>query len=102
MQLQLNTQTVPVKPGDTRHWGNLPGHARALVISELAQQQERLLFVVTQNQSDAEQLAELLQFFLPKDLSVLRMPDWETLPYDAFSPHQDIISERLKVLYQRP
>ncbi len=76
MQLQLKPQMVPVKPGDTRHWGNLPGHARALVISELARQQERLLFVVTKSQSDAEQLAELLQFFLPDDLPVLRMPDW--------------------------
>ena len=102
MQLPLKPQMVPVKPGDTRHWGNLPGHARALVISELARQQERLLFVVTQSQSDAEQLAELLQFFLPDELPVLRMPDWETLPYDAFSPHQDIISERLKVLFQLP
>src|SRR5690606_32954087 len=41
--------------------------------------------------------AEILQF--APDLRVHQMPDWETLPYDAFSPHQDLISQRLKTLH---
>jgi transcription-repair coupling factor (superfamily II helicase) len=102
MQLQLQSHAIPVKSGDTRHWGNMPGNARALTISQLAQQHDGLLFVITQSQSEAEQLAELLEYFLDDAYPVLRMPDWETLPYDAFSPHQDIISERLKVLFQLP
>ncbi|WP_410964949.1 hypothetical protein, partial [Salmonella sp. SAL4435] len=42
-----------------------------------------------------------LRFFAP-DLPVLHFPDWETLPYDVFSPHQDIISQRIAALYQLP
>ncbi len=102
MQLQLPSPSIPVKQGDIRHWGNLPGSAQALLISQLTQQHSGLLFVVTRSQNEAEQLTELLEFFLDASCPVLRMPDWETLPYDAFSPHQDIISERLKVLFKLP
>ncbi|MBB1487514.1 transcription-repair coupling factor [Oceanospirillum sediminis] len=102
MQLQLSSRSIPAKAGDTRHWGNLSGSANALVISQLARTHSSLVCVITSSQNESEQLAELLEYFLPADYPVLRMPDWETLPYDAFSPHQDIISERLKVLFQLP
>ena len=48
-----------------------------------------------------QQIQQELQFFLPHQLS-LHFPDWEILPYDHFSPHQDIISERLRTLYKLP
>lgn len=102
MYLQHDGSSIPKKAGDTKHWGNLAGDALALAIATLSQQHNGLLFVVAENQNDAEQLVEQLNFFLPKTTPVLRLPDWETLPYDAFSPHQDIISERLKVLFQLP
>lgn len=102
MYLQLQSSSIPKKDGDIKHWGNLSGDALALSIAALAQQHNGLLFVVADSQNDAEQLVELLTFFLPKTIPTLRLPDWETLPYDAFSPHQDIISERLKVLFQLP
>src|SRR5690606_34329534 len=43
---------------------------------------------------------ELAVFLSPADCPLLTLPDWETLPYDVFSPHQDIVSQRLKTLYQ--
>ena len=57
------------------------------------------LVIVTSNAFEAQRLLEELPYFAP-DLSVHLLPDWETLPYDVFSPHPDLISERLATLYQ--
>ena len=56
------------------------------------------LFVLTASAQDAERLTVEIAFFQPK-LRVHRLPDWETLPYDHFSPHPDLVSERLATLY---
>jgi len=56
------------------------------------------LVVVTANAFDAQRLLEEIPYFAPS-LSVHLLPDWETLPYDQFSPHPDLISERLTTLY---
>lgn len=82
-------------------WGNLSGAARALAIAEGALLHQGLSLVITTDTATADQLEQELRFFAP-DLPVLSFPDWETLPYDRFSPHQDIISQRLKTLYQLP
>jgi transcription-repair coupling factor (superfamily II helicase) len=82
-------------------WGNLSGAARALAIAEGALLHKGLSLVITPDSAMAGQLEQELRFFAP-DLPVLAFPDWETLPYDRFSPHQDIISQRLKTLYQLP
>ncbi len=60
--------------------------------------------VVVPDNETAEHLLQELQFFCGngEDLPVFSLPDWETLPYDSFSPHQDIISERLSTLYRLP
>ena len=76
----------------------------ALKLVEMAKQQNSLIVVLI---SDPAQLAPLkgeVEFFAQdsNDLAVVTLPDWETLPYDYFSPHQDIISERLETLYQLP
>ena len=47
-------------------------------------------------------LSAELRFFAGAALPLLRLPDWEVLPYDLFSPHPDITSERLKTLYELP
>ena len=57
------------------------------------------LVILTANAFDAQRLLEEIPFFAPS-LSVHLLPDWETLPYDQFSPHPDLISERLTTLYQ--
>ncbi len=61
--------------------------------------QKTPLVVITSNAFEAQRLLEEIPYFAP-ELSVRLLPDWETLPYDVFSPHPDLISERLATLYQ--
>jgi transcription-repair coupling factor (superfamily II helicase) len=74
------------------------GSSDALVLAR-AGAQGRTLFIVTSTAADAERLAAEIAWFRP-ELAVHRLPDWETLPYDHFSPHPDLVSERLATLYQ--
>jgi transcription-repair coupling factor (superfamily II helicase) len=78
------------------------GSADALLLARLAQreqQQGRLTAIVTADANDAQRLLDELAFFAP-GLRTALFPDWETLPYDQFSPHQDLISERLATLWR--
>ncbi|MEH6589710.1 MAG: transcription-repair coupling factor [Halioglobus sp.] len=77
------------------------GSAESRCIAELAVP-GRLLVVITADTSSALTLERELPFFLEGPASILAFPDWETLPYDNFSPHQDIISERLATLHKLP
>lgn len=96
----------PTAAGDRRRWGGLHGSASALCIASAARQHDSLSVVITANTASAIALEAELHFYLQEDsgqaLSLLHLPDWETLPYDYFSPHQDIISDRLHTLYQLP
>ena len=74
------------------------GSGSALLLSRLAQTRHPLV-VVTDSAAEAQRLVEELRFF-SAEARVHLFPDWETLPYDAFSPHQDLISERLETLYE--
>ncbi|MBS0287869.1 MAG: transcription-repair coupling factor [Proteobacteria bacterium] len=89
---------LPQKPGDKVLWGDLQGSALPLVVAHTQLVLKKPLIVITTNQQSANQLERELKLFLPKTVRVLQFPDWETLPYDNFSPHQDIISDRLLVL----
>lgn len=94
---------VPQHPGNEFIWGQLYGSARALAIAEVARQHQGLTLVVADTTQEAWLLEEAVKFFIADaDFPVLHFPDWETLPYDVYSPHQDIISERLSTLYQLP
>jgi transcription-repair coupling factor (superfamily II helicase) len=75
------------------------GSADALLIARHAAQQKTLTTVITAEPADAQRLADELPFFAPA-LRIAQFPDWETLPYDTFSPHQDLISERLATLWR--
>jgi len=78
-----------------------PGSADALLLARLAEREKaagRPTAIVTSGAGDAQRLLDELVFFAP-DLRVCLFPDWETLPYDTFSPHQDLISERLATLW---
>ncbi len=78
------------------------GSADALLLAQLAQREKAAgdpTAIVTANATDAQRLLLELPFFAP-DLRCALFPDWETLPYDAFSPHQDLISERLATLWR--
>jgi transcription-repair coupling factor (superfamily II helicase) len=86
------------QPGSRLRTPPLHGSSDALLIAHLARAR-RPLAVFTAAGSDAQRLLEEIPFFV-KDLRVHVLPDWETLPYDQLSPHQDLVSERLATLYQ--
>ena len=78
------------------------GSADALLLARLARRElhdGRLTAIVTADANDAQRLLDELAFFAP-ELRCALFPDWETLPYDTFSPHQDLISERLATLWR--
>ncbi len=78
------------------------GSADALLLAQLAlreKREKRLTAIVTADATDAQRLIDEMAFFVP-ELRCVLFPDWETLPYDTFSPHQDLISERLATLWR--
>jgi transcription-repair coupling factor (superfamily II helicase) len=81
----------------TRYTG-LVGSADALALAELAAA-GRPLIVLAAQAADAQRLTEELPYFAA-GLRTFQLPDWETLPYDQISPHQDLVSDRLATLYQ--
>ncbi len=91
---------LPHQAGDKVYWQQLPGPAMAQVLAaHLTKHAKQSALVVTTSPKDAESLLTELRFFAP-DLPFHYFPDREILPYDHFSPHQDLISERLSCLYQ--
>ncbi len=92
------------KPGERQHWGKLYGSSFGLVISEAARSAPGIVVAVTPDTASATRLEYELRFYNSGvgALPLLGFPDWETLPYDTFSPHQDIISERLATLQRLP
>ncbi|WP_215399163.1 transcription-repair coupling factor [Rheinheimera oceanensis] len=88
---------------DQLHWGNLQGAALPLALAQLITQQPALYLLIVPDTPTALKLEqELGVFYQQQNCPLLTLPDWETLPYDVFSPHQDIVSQRLKTLYQLP
>ena len=78
------------------------GSADALLLARLGERekaQRRTVAIVTADATDAQRLIDEIGFFAP-GLRCALFPDWETLPYDTFSPHQDLISERLATLWR--
>lgn len=85
----------------TQFWSRLPEPAQTLAVASAAQQYDGLTLIVCADTNQAMQMEESLRFFCADNsVDVLHLPDWETLPYDTFSPHQDIVSERLFTLNQ--
>ncbi|WDE01306.1 transcription-repair coupling factor [Thalassomonas actiniarum] len=86
---------------DKKVWSNLVGSSSALAIYHGAKNAGSPVLLITYDTPSALRLEqELLSLNTDNGLSVCLFPDWETLPYDSFSPHQDIISQRLSTLYQ--
>src|SRR3954463_2849502 len=81
-----------------RRYTRLAGSADALALARLAQA-EKPLAVISATALDAQRLVEEVAWLAP-ELRVCLLPDWETLPYDQFSPHQDLVSERLAPPYR--
>lgn len=84
--------------GSIARYPNFFGSADALFFAQIGQQAKPLV-IITANALDAQRLFEEIPYFAP-ELKTHLLPDWETLPYDVFSPHHDLVSERLATLYQ--
>jgi transcription-repair coupling factor (superfamily II helicase) len=90
--------SIPIpQPGHRLPVANWHGSGDALALANLAQRHHPLFILCAQG-SDARRLQEEMHWFAPT-LNIRFLPDWETLPYDQFSPHQDLVSERLSSLY---
>ena len=84
-------------------WASLSSTAQALAIAESAANYSGISLVITATTAEASTLRRAINFFLQdSDISSRVFPDWETLPYDIFSPHQDIISDRIQILSELP
>ncbi|RMX20979.1 transcription-repair coupling factor [Legionella jordanis] len=97
VSLTLNPPAVAKK----QFWGQLAGCSLPLALAEYCQQRTGITLLIAPDNLSAGQLMDELKFFLGDEAQtpeLLFFPDWETLPYDQFSPHQDIISERLATL----
>ena len=99
---QAPMQLPSIAPGKRFTLPRPTGSADALLLARLGRQHaeaRRTLVVFSAEPADTQRLADELPYFDPA-LRVAVFPDWETLPYDTFSPHQDLISERLATLWR--
>ncbi|WP_312311785.1 transcription-repair coupling factor [Atlantibacter sp.] len=92
--------SLPAKPGDQRLLGELTGAACASEVAEMAERHAGPVVLIAPDMQNALRLHDEIRQFT--DSLVMNLADWETLPYDSFSPHQDIISSRLSTLYRLP
>ncbi|MCG8486506.1 MAG: transcription-repair coupling factor [Chromatiales bacterium] len=94
---------LPAADGERYQWGGLHGCSGSLAIANAAQNYPGIILVVTPDMQSATRLESELRFFLGEgDIPVINFPDWETLPYDLFSPLPELISQRLLTLQRLP
>jgi transcription-repair coupling factor (superfamily II helicase) len=99
----LITAPLPLRPRDPLYWRRPPGAALALLLAETARRHEGPLLLIAPGMQDAYRLEAELGFFLDQaEVPVMVFPDTETLPYDLFSPHQDLVAQRLATLDRLP
>jgi len=83
-------------------WGQLYGSATSLWLAEAARQASGPLLVIAPDARQASRMEDELRFFCEPGSYIEHFPAWETLPYDLFSPHPDIVSQRLRMLSTLP
>ncbi len=103
MQFSLQSNWSIPQPGQANRFSISSDGKDSLALAYLAKElkdkkENRPLTIITASAFDAQRLLEEIPYFAP-ELSVHLLPDWETLPYDQFSPHPDLISDRLTTLY---
>ncbi len=97
LKASLPTNKQPIK-----HWGQLYGCARGLIINDAVHQHNGLVVVLTADSLSSHITYNETKFFNQDDTEFLSFPEWETLPYDIFSPHEDIVSDRITTLHKLP
>lgn len=100
--IDLFSPDLPTHSGDIRRWCGLAGSSLALAVSTIVQKHAGPVVLLTANTEEADALRRELGFFCDTHTALHNLPDWETLPYDNFSAHQDIVSDRLSTLYHLP
>lgn len=98
----FHSAQLPKSPSQPLIWTGLNGCGDSLALATAIKRENRLFLIVTSDNQTALRLEHELAFFLQNQLPILHFPDWETLPYDVFSPLPDIVSERLKTLALLP
>jgi len=98
MDLQARLERLPSAPGSRQSWGGAVGATLPWLIANISKTCEKPLCIITPDMHMARRLAREIGFFHAPENGIKLFPDWETLPYDQFSPHQDIISDRLATL----
>ncbi|MBO9663022.1 transcription-repair coupling factor [Dokdonella sp.] len=102
MSSPLIRPPLPTSTKQRRYWNAPHGSALALTLAETARVHAGLVVVVAPDTHAAHALEAELAVFAGGEVEVLQFPDWETLPYDLFSPHPDIVSQRIATLYRLP
>ncbi|TPQ28320.1 transcription-repair coupling factor [Methylomonas koyamae] len=98
----LQLPELPKQSTQAHIWRDLAGCGDALALATAIASEKRLAVIVTPDTQTALRLEHELGFFLDSAYPILQFPDWETLPYDVFSPLPEIISERLRTLALLP
>ncbi|ANB18591.1 Transcription-repair coupling factor [Dokdonella koreensis DS-123] len=102
MTLPIPASLFPSSPKQRRFWITPPGSALSWLLVETARRHAGLVIAVTRDTHSAHALEAEIATFAGADVPVLHFPDWETLPYDLFAPHPDIVSQRIATLYRLP
>jgi len=101
LSLPIPAQKKATSSQNHKHWGQLQGSSPALCIAQAQAQYNGPIVLITADTPSALKLEKELAFFMADDnVPITLFPDWETLPYDTFSPHQDIVSQRLETLFR--
>jgi transcription-repair coupling factor (superfamily II helicase) len=99
---QKDALLLPATRGTRVRWGQLYGSATALHVVRAARELNAPMLVIADDARGVTRLENELRFFAGEGFPIVTFPDWETLPYDLFSPHPDIVSRRLKLLATLP
>ncbi|MWN06531.1 transcription-repair coupling factor [Gilliamella sp. Pas-s95] len=96
-KIQPSSTLIPQKSGEVKQIGQLIGSSLSQFCAQVIDAHDGLVVIITDDMQQTARIHGELKQFSP--FPAIFFPDWETLPYDSFSPHQDIVSERLSCLY---
>jgi transcription-repair coupling factor (superfamily II helicase) len=102
MQKMLINPPLPRDAKRRAFWISPPGSSHALALAEASRAHDGIVVAVTHDTHAAHTLEADLQLFAGNAIDIMHFPDWETLPYDLFPPHPDIVSRRIAAMYRLP
>ena len=100
MKSDLLPIELPKSSNDEIVWAQLYGSSFGLALAQAAARYQGLIVAITPDTPALTRLRQEISFYTGDTIPIYEFPDWETLPYDLFSPHDDIVSTRLETLFQ--